>query len=170
MRSPTKMTALLCILLSGSPALSAAETGDLSAFDRLPGGCWRLGDSCQEFEFGLDRRRLVARTVIHTPAGERVVSEGAWFYHPGEEQVIGYFIARDMGVEFFEYRTLFHGDVMLSEVTAWDGSGKPRPYRERWTFTGPDSYTWELFEDSAGSMKRVMQGIFVRETGSNTGR
>jgi len=170
MRSRKKMTALLYILLWGSSALLAAEPGDISAFDRLPGGCWRLGDSCQEFEFGLDRRRLFARTVMSTPTGEHVVSEGAWFHHPGEEQVIGYFIARDMGVELFEYRTLFQDDVMVSEVTAWDGSGNPREYREVWTFTGPDSYTWELFEDSSGSMKRVMQGIFVRETGSNTGR
>ncbi|KPK58734.1 MAG: hypothetical protein AMJ59_14215 [Gammaproteobacteria bacterium SG8_31] len=159
----------ILVLVLQSPVLAADAPDTLKGFERLVGGCWRLEETCQEFEFGLDGRHVTARTLAQTQAGKRVISEGAWFYHPGKDVAIGYFVAKGMGVELFEYSTRFEGETMTSDVTAWDETGQPRVYRENWTFTDPDHYLWELFETESGSMTRVMHGIFARERAPETG-
>ncbi len=159
---------LAVVLQSPIPAADGPDT--LKGFERLPGGCWRLGESCQEFELGLDGRHVRARSLMRTEAGTRVISEGAWFHQPGRKVAVGYFVAQGMGVELFEYSTRFEGEAMISDVTARGETGHARTYREIWTFTDPDHYVWQLFESGSGSMRRVMHGIFVRERFPEPGR
>ena len=159
---------LLALVLQSS-VLAAGAPDTLKGFERLLGGCWRLGESCQEFEFGLDGRRVTARTLMRTEAGTRVISEGAWFHQPGRKVAVGYFVAQGMGVELFEYSTRFEGEAMISDVTARGETGHARTCREIWTFTDPEHYVWELFESGSGSVTRVMQGIFARERSPEPG-
>jgi hypothetical protein len=135
---------------------------ELGPFDRLVGGRWQLGETIQEFEWDMDRHQVLARAYSTSAEGERLVSVGAWYYHPGEDSLVGYFVARDMGIDLFEYTTRFDGDVMISHVVAWAGVGGKRAYEERWRFTGPDSYVWELHESGEQGQKKVMEGVFQR--------
>ena len=164
------LTAALSCLFAPGPVFAADTEAGEPGFERLVGGCWRLENTCQAFEFGLDRRRVSARSLSQTPEGQRIVSEGAWFHHPGEGVFVGYFVARDMGIELFEYRTRFEGEVMISDVIAWSRDGQRQTYREHWTFTDEDHYLWELFEVGPDATQRVMQGIFTRETVPESGR
>lgn len=147
------------------PAASAFAGDTLSPldpFDRLVGGRWRLGETIQEFEWDMDRHQVLARAYSISAEGERLVSVGAWYYHPGKDMVVGYFVARDMGIGLFEYATRFDGDVMISQVFAWAGVDEKRAYEEHWRFTGPDSYVWELYEAGEQGPKKVMEGVFER--------
>jgi hypothetical protein len=153
-------------LMAGAWSAASAFAGDamspLDPFDRLVGGRWRLGETIQEFEWDMDRHQLLARAYSISAEGERLVSAGAWYYHPGEDSVVGYFVARDMGIGLFEYTTRFEGDVMISQIVAWAGEGGKRAYEERWRFTGPDSYVWELYESGEQGQKKAMEGVFQR--------
>ena len=48
--------ALSCLFAPGPVFAADTEAGE-PGFERLVGGCWRLENTCQAFEFGLDRRR-----------------------------------------------------------------------------------------------------------------
>lgn len=162
-----KKTALLIAALIAAPWLAdPSVAGDvispLDPFDRLVGGRWRLGETIQEFEWEMDRHQVTARAYAASADGEQLVSVGAWYYHPGQDSVVGYFVARDMGIGLFEYATRFDGDVMISQVIAWSGAEVKRAYEERWRFTGPDSYVWELYESGEQGPKKVMEGVFQR--------
>lgn len=164
---PIKTIAVMAITLIvalGSPATLAAEdmTSPLQPFERLIGGRWQLGETVQEFRWDLDGLQVTARQFAKSPQGERLVSVGAWYHHPGEDAVVGYFVARDMGIDLFEYATRFEGDVMISRVVAWTGAGESSTYEERWIFTGEDSYTWELYETGEQGNRKVMEGVFER--------
>lgn len=159
----TMFLALVALPLSPGSALAGDPPEPMRGFDRLVGGCWRLEATCQEFRWGLDGRHLISRSVVRSDSGEQVVSEGAWFYHPEARAAVGYFVARGMGVELFEYRTRFEGEVMVSRVAAWGSDGVRQDYEERWTFTDRDHYLWELFEATESGPSRVMHGTFERE-------
>lgn len=160
------LAAMTLLVTLGSPVTFAADdkTSPLQPFERLVGGRWQLGETVQEFRWDLDRRQVTARGYAKSAQGERLVSVGAWYHHPGEDALVGYFVARDMGIDLFEYTTRFEGDVMINQVVAWTGTetGEPSTYEEHWRFTGDDSYVWELYETGEQGPKKVMEGVFER--------
>lgn len=158
---------LSCVL--ATPVAWAEETpageepaNPLEQFERLIGSRWQLDNSYQVFEWGVGKLSVVSRAYVQTEAGDRLVSQGAWFYHPGEDTIRGYFTAEDMGVRLFEYDTSFEGDEMVSKLVTWDNEGNRAVWEERWRFTDDNHYIWELFEITNGHRKNTMRGVFVR--------
>jgi hypothetical protein len=158
------LTALAIMATNGGAPLAIADdvASPLEPLARLTGGRWRLGESVQEYAWDMGRRRVTGRAYVTSAEGERLVSSGAWYYHPGKGAIVGYFVARDMGIELLEYITRFEGDVMINEVVGWSAAGQASRYEERWRFTGPDSYLWELYESGDKGPKKVMEGVFER--------
>ena len=158
------LAAIAMMILGGVPSFGLADdvVRALAPLDRLVGGRWRLGESVQEYTWDMDRQQLNGRAWSTSAEGERLVSVGAWYYHPGKGSIVGSFVARDMGVALFEYTTRFEGDVMINEVVAWTPEGQASTYEEHWRFTGPDSYVWELYEAADAGPKKIMEGVFQR--------
>jgi hypothetical protein len=158
------LTALAIMATTGGQSFASGNDAalPLEPFARLVGGRWRLGESVQEYAWDMGRRQVTGRAYVSSAEGERLVSVGAWYYHPGKEKLVGYFVAREMGIELFEYTTRFEGDVMINEVIGWSAAGQASRYEEHWRFTGPDSYVWELYETGDDGQKKVMEGVFER--------
>jgi hypothetical protein len=119
--------------------------------------------SVQSLEWGLDRRSVISKSwwVV---AGERtLVSEGVWFWHPGERKIRGYFTAVQMPVEFLEYTTLFQDGRMVSDVVTWSPTGERADYRETWEPDGANRYEWTVFENHEGHFEKSMGGTFARK-------
>jgi len=144
-------------LLAQAPM--AAEL-PLAEFDRLVGGQWWMGDdSYHEFEWGLDRQMVKTRSYVVTDGEPKLVSEGVWFWHPGEGAIRGYHVAIEMPVSFFDYTTRFEGDTMISELDSFGEMGDS--YEETFEFTSPSEYVWTLMQ----SGERVMGGTYERRGG-----
>lgn len=158
---------LLLFSLPGGPAISADHP--LAAFEPLIGGEWTLGDGYQVLEWGVGRRSVIARSYQRGPDGPRLVSEGSWFFHPGQEAVVGYFTAVDMGISLFEYRTEAGRDGLESEIVTWDEQGRASHYVERWTLQGDDRYLWQLMTRGEEGLKPVSEGTFTRRAPADAG-
>ena len=158
------LAAIALAVLAGTPASGRADDtlGPLAPLDRLVGGRWQLGESIQEYAWDMDRRQVTGRAYVTSAGGEQLVSLGAWYYHPGKGKVVGYFVAREMGIDLFEYTTRFEGDVMINDVIGWSAAGQASRYEERWRFTGTDTYVWELYETGDDGQEKVMEGVFER--------
>ena len=117
----------------------------LAPFERLIGR-WHLGDSHQEFVWGVGRQSVMARSYFLVDGEPRLVSEGMWFWHPGEERIKGIVTAINMPVTFFDYTTRFEGDKMVSELISYDADGKASYYVETFEFVGESQYEWTLLD------------------------
>ena len=150
---------LIAGLLSG-PGLALAEETPLAPFERLMGGEWHLEDSYQSFEWGVGRQSVRARSYFLADGTAKLVSEGFWYWHPGEKRIRGVFSAIDMPVTLFDYVTRFEGDTMVSELTAYDAAGNPDRYVETWHFVGERAFEWTLRGESGG--EPLMGGTYQR--------
>ena len=152
------------VLVSGS--LYAEEHEDppnpLAGFERLIGGRWQLDNSYQTFQWGVGELSVVSRSFVQTQSGDRLTSEGFWFYHPGDQTIHGVFTSIDMGIPLFEYETRFDGDEIISDLVTWDENKQRAVWEERWKFTDDRHYIWELYDLKGGQRKNVMRGVFVR--------
>lgn len=153
--------ALLAVLITLSPA-GAQESDDspLAPFARLVGGEWWLGDdSYQVFEWGVGEQLVKTKSFFVVDGEPVLVSEGVWFWHPGERAIRGFHVAIEMPVHFFDYTTWFEEDAMVSDLISFGEMGAT--YRETFEITGPDTYVWSLYQ--AG--ERVMGGTYTRRGG-----
>jgi hypothetical protein len=159
-----KLLACACGLLLLMSAANADDDQDnpLNGFERLIGGRWQLDNSYQTFEWGVGRQSVVSRSFTQTLSGDKLVSEGLWFYHPGDQVIHGIFTAIEMGTRLFEYQTRFEGDAIVSKLVTWDNEQQRGEWEERWTFTDEKHYIWELFDVTGDQRKNVMRGVFVR--------
>jgi hypothetical protein len=141
-----------------------AAPDQLQPFERLIGGQWvfESGDAYHVFEWGLARRSVRSRSYFVTPEGDKLVSEGTWFWHPGEQAIKGYATAIEMGIDVFEYTTRFEGDVAIHDLRAWGLMAGDSPLLETWTFTDSDHYRWELSEDPGDGFRPSMAGDYER--------
>ncbi len=132
----------------------------LAPFERFIGGAWHLDGSYQVFEWGLDRRVVHARSYAEIEGDTTLVSEGMWYWHPGEERIRGTVTAIRMPVSFFEYETRFDGDTTIHRLRSYGEMGGD--YVEHWTLEGEDHYRWTLFAEAEQGRERLMTGLYER--------
>lgn len=135
----------------------------LAPFERLIGGQWHLEGSYQEFEWGVGRRSVKARGYFLVDGKPKLVSEGAWFWHPEEKRIKGIFTAIDMPVEVFEYATRFEGDTIVSELAAYDAAGAKSAYTEKWDFVDETHFVWTLSIDTPDGPQEEMGGTYAKK-------
>lgn len=134
----------------------------LAPFERLIGGEWHLGESFQEFEWGVGKRSVRSRAYFLEDGVPRLVSEGIWFWHPGERAIRGVFTAVNMPVVFFDYTTRFQGDQMISDLRSFDAAGNETVYVESFDLSQDDRYEWALKADGPEGLREVMGGTYTR--------
>ncbi len=160
MRSFLIITALFI-----SPLVSAQNP--LLPFEKLIGGEWWLGeDSYQTFEWGVGTLSVNAEAFF-VQNGEHVkVSEGEWFYHPGEKKIIGYFNAQNMPITFFDYATSFNENGnMINQLVGFGPMGNGIEFYETWEFTSENSFTWTLSQrNEDGSLTEMMKDDYIRKS------
>ena len=142
---------------------SDASTEKLAPFSRLIGGKWYLANTYQVFEWGVGNKAVRARSYIIDEGTAKPVSEGNWFWHPGEQKIKGFMVALDMPAVLFEYDTQFSGDSMINELVTYDADGAKTVYREIWEFTSEDSFFWTLYSLTGGQQTKLMEGMFERK-------
>lgn len=153
------LVALVCVPVG----LSAGEEANpLAPFERLIGHEWHLEGSVQVLDWGAGKQSVVARSYFEVDGERRLVSEGLWYWHPGDEQIRGVFTAIMMPVSLFEYTTRFEGDTMINDLVTFTPEGKREEHRETWVIAD-DSYEWTLFAKTDDGEKKSMGGTFVRK-------
>lgn len=169
LRAASIAALLACTVLWASPTYgqnpigAQAAANPLAPFERLIGGRWRLDDSYQAFEWGLGRLSVKSRSYSIVGGLPKLVGEGLWFWHPGEQRIKGYFTTVGMPVAFFDYTTRFEDDRMVSELRAYDATGSATRYVEVWEFTDADHYAWSLMQHTPQGLKEAMKAVFTRE-------
>ena len=155
---------LVLMLLMPVIAVSKAETNPMSSFSWLIGGKWEMKDGTYHtFEWGLGKRSVKAKTYFKVEDEYVLVSEGLWFWHPGEKLIKGYFTAKNMPFVFMEFTTKFEDRKMINKLKAIAKDGKVSHYSSTWSPIGKDGYSWKLFTGEEGSLKEVMKGDFKRK-------
>jgi len=134
----------------------------LAPFERLIGGQWHLDGSYQEFEWGVGQRSVRSRSLYLVEGEPKLVAEGIWFWHSGEERIKGVFTAIDMPVAFFDYTTRFEGNTMVSDLRSYDVNGDESVYSETWEFIDETHYVWKLMKDTPEGPQEVMGGTYSR--------
>jgi hypothetical protein len=168
MKTAFQVLTLLSLLPLANASVFAQEASrqeadsPLAPFERLVGGQWHLGDSYQEFEWGVGKKSVKVKSFFLVEGSPHLVSEGIWFWHPGEGKIRGIATAIDMPVSFFDYTTRFEGNNMVSDLRSFDASGVESSYVEVFELTGEDEYVWTLMTDSPQGLQEVMGGTYVR--------
>ena len=135
----------------------------LAAFTPFIGGKWFLEGTYQTLAWGVGHKSVIARNYFPSEEGSELVSEGFWFWHPGEEQIRGYFTAIKMPVAVFEYVTHFEENKMVSDLKSYTPEGVGEQYIEEWELTSVDSYEWRLLAPTPDGVHQAMNGTFTRQ-------
>lgn len=135
----------------------------LEQFAQLIGGEWHLEGSYQVYEWGVGKKSVKASGFFIVDGKPKLVSEGFWFWHPGERKIKGYFTAIDMPVVFYDYTTRFEERRMISELKAYSPGGREMSYTEIYEFIDEKNYQWSLLKDTGEGLKEVMGGVFERK-------
>jgi hypothetical protein len=166
---PIAIALIMCAFLMQGRVHAKAEYAPASAphplasFERLIGGQWYLAGSYQEFEWGVGRRSVIARSYFVVEGIPKLVSEGVWYWHPEKKRIRGIFIAIDMPVEVFEYTTRFEGNSIVSELAAYNADGTKTMYKEVWEFLDDAHFAWTLFAETPEGLKEEMSGTYSRK-------
>jgi len=161
----TNTTSLLIAFAAfslGSAADANSQPNPLQPFERLIGGEWHLENTYQEFEWGVGRRSVKARSYFIVDGETKLVSEGAWYWHPGLQQIKGVFTAIDMPVVVFDYTTRFEGDTMRNDLKAYAENGNETVFEETWQFVDDSQLEWKLTSVLDDGTKAVMSGTYIR--------
>ncbi len=148
---------------SQAPDPQSSAPDPLAPFERLVGGKWYLEGSYQEFEWGVGRRSVKARSYFIIDGEPKLVSEGVWFWHPGKEEIKGVFTAIDMPVVFFDYTTRFEGDKMVNDLLSYSAKGVETAYVETWDFTDATHFVWKLLKKAPDGMQEIMGGTYSKK-------
>jgi hypothetical protein len=140
-----------------------AATHPMADFQRLIEGQWHIEGSFQEFEWGLGHRSVRSKAYFIVDGQQKLVSEGFWYWHPGDKAIKGVFTAIDMPVELFEYVTRFEDNMMINELQSFDREGTRSIYTETWEFTDDMHYEWKLLKKSAQGLQEMMGGTYTRK-------
>ena len=160
------VAATLLVAAPGRSENSAAgqpASNPLSPFERLIGGEWHLEGSYQEFEWGVGRRSVKSRSYFMVDGSPKLVSEGIWFWHPGEKEIKGVFTAIDMPVTFFDYTTRFEDKKMVNDLRSYGSNGNEKVYVETWDFTDDTHFVWKLLRKTPDGLKEEMGGTYTRK-------
>ena len=149
---------------SGQDSGPAAPSDDhLAPFERFIGGQWHLDESYQELSWGVGRRSVRARSYFVVDGEPKLVGEGSWFWHPGEERIKGVFTAVDMPVVLFVYTTRFEEGKMVSDLRAYDADGNESVFVEIWELDAEGNRVWKLLQETPDGLREVMGGTYVRK-------
>ena len=140
--------------------VSRTGPSQLEPFDALVGGAWHLDGSYQVFEWGVGRELVRAKSYAIAGADTSLVSEGMWFWHPGEDAIQGLVAAVGMPISLFEYVTRVEGDRFSHQLTAYGDMGGA--YTEEWDLTDANHYQWTLYDGPAPAGSPMMSGTFER--------
>jgi|GEM_PF-899225 len=155
------MLVLTIATYAANTSTANAEESPLQPFERLVGGQWHIEGTYVVWEWGMEKLSLFARSYVPSEDGDKMVSEGFMFWHPGEQKVRGYATGIGAGVDLWDYTMNFHGDTIKCDlVTYGQYSGD---YHETWTFTGEDEYVWTLFQKTEEGHKEMMSNVFKRK-------
>jgi len=146
-----------------TPRARQPAPNPLAPFERLIGGQWHLDGSYSEFEWGLGRLSVSTHSYFIVEGEPKLVSEGIWFWHPGEKSIKGAFTAIDMPVVFFDYTVRFEGNKMVTDLVAFDAEGNEAAYVETWEFTDETHYVWKLLSETPDGLQEVMGGTYERK-------
>ncbi len=138
----------------------------LSGFSRLIGGRWEFEGGYHVFEWSVEKRLVKSSSYFIEDGRPTLVSEGFWFWHPGEKKLKGYAVAVKMPVVFFDYTTKFENERIISELRSYSGDGKEEEYIETFQFLDEDSYLWTLSTKEAN--REVMRDRFKRKRIAHT--
>jgi hypothetical protein len=152
---------LLLVLLV--PSLCIAElAGPLSPFSKLIGGKWESEGTYQTFHWGVGQASVIARSFFIVEGKAMPVSEGSWYWHPGEQRIRGHFTAINMPVSLFDYTTTFVEDTMRNDIRAYDKAGNETRYEEVWAFTSDHEYVWSLYRVADTGKELEMSATYRR--------
>ncbi len=154
---------IVATLFSVSDVRAEAAEDPLAAFAPFIGGQWHLDGSYTELEWGVGRRAVNARSYFVVDGQAKLVSEGFWFWHPGEQQIKGIFTAIDMPVVLFLYTTRFEGDAMIGDLRAYAASGKETVFVETWKLEDDSHFAWTLSSETADGEEQSMSGTYTRQ-------
>ncbi len=146
---------------------TAVSSDPLQPFSRLIDGEWHTEGSYQVFEWGVGKKSVKSRSYFKIDGKPKLVSEGLWFWHPGEKRLKGYFTAIEMPVVFFDYTTKFEENKMVNELKSYSPKGKEENYLEIWEFTDDNHYVWTLFSITPEGQTKVMGATYTRIRTSN---
>ncbi len=155
-------SAILATLLMAGDARPEATENPLEPFAPFIGGQWHLEGSYTELEWGVGRRAVNARSYFVIDGQAKLVSEGFWYWHPGEQQIKGVFTAIDMPVVLFLYTARFEGDAMILDLRAFAASGKETKFVETWTPEDDAHFAWSLTSETADGQEQTMSGTYTR--------
>ena len=145
------------------PGSPQPTSNPLAPFERLVGAQWHLEGSYQEFEWGVGNRSVRSRSYFVVEGKPKLVSEGIWFWHPGEKQIKGTFTAIDMPVVFFDYTTRFEGSKMVNDLRSYDANGSETAYVETWDFIDDMQYVWKLMKKTPEGLQEVMGATYSKK-------
>lgn len=135
----------------------------LAGFAPFIGGQWHLDGSYTELEWGVGRRAVNARNYFVVEGQAKLVSQGFWYWHPGEQQIKGVFTAIDMPVVLFLYTTRFEGNAMIGDLRAYAPSGKETRFVETWKLEGDSQFAWTLTSEMPDGQEQTMSGTYNRQ-------
>lgn len=167
----TKLTICLPILifsfypqyLFAQDLQTSTSTNPLSEFESIIGGEWHQESGYQIFRWGVGKKTVHAENYFLMNGEEQKVSEGVWFWHPGEQKIKGYFTAINMPVEFFDYTSRFTDSGIESDLKAYNSTGQLTQYIESWEFENQDRIKWVLYSFDSGTKTKVMEGVMNRK-------
>lgn len=162
MRYRIFLTFTFATMALGPAVVANAQTNPLQPFERLIGGEWYLENTYQEFEWGVGRQSVKARSYFIVAGEAKLVSEGSWYWHPGLQQIKGHFTAIDMPVVVFDYTTRFEEETMLNDLRAYAANGKETVFKETWVFVDDMQFEWRLTSELPDSTEAMMSGTYVR--------
>ena len=152
---------LACALLATTAAAEPADN-PLASFAGFVGGRWYLEDSYMELEWGVGQRSVSARSYFTVNGESKLVSEGFWYWHPGERRIRGTFTAIDMPVVLFLYMARFEGDTMIGDLVAYGPNGKETKFVETWKLEDEARFTWKLSSETPDGQELSMDGTYIR--------
>ena len=150
------------IALLMTSTVRSQEDNPLQPFERLIGGEWHLGESYQALEWGVGRQSVRARSYFVIAGEAKLVSEGYWYWHPGEKQIKGLFTAIEMPDVLFEYTTRFEGNTMVNNLKTYAADGNETVFAETWEVVDDNRFEWKLTSVMPDGSDAVMSGTYVR--------
>ena len=112
--------------------------------------------------WGVGRQSVKARIYFIVDGQAKLVSEGAWYWHPGLQAIKGVFTAIDMPVVVFDYTTRFEGNTMLNDLKAYSENGNETVFKETWQFADNSQFEWKLTSILDDGSEAVMSGTYIR--------
>ena len=158
---------ILCFLFQNSITAQKSDSiysSTLAPFTRLVGGEWHLGDSYSTFEWGVGNQSIISKGYFMNEGSPTLVSEGIWFWHPGEKKIKGFSTAIGMPIAFFDYTTYSNGNILEHRLKCYTAKGEEQNYMETWEFTDANSYVWTLYAIVPEGKTKVMDGTYLRKS------